>query len=67
MENSTIEIIQDCTQLQSAMLIILEALETGVMPKSFCVFNDAHNDDIMRSIAIELQKRGVKVPPDNIE
>lgn len=47
----------------SALLLIQETLESGVMPKSFLVYNDGDVAVVMRNIAnILKEKYGIQVP-----
>lgn len=48
--------------LQSALLVILEAAETKKWPKTFFLFNDTWNADILSNIAAWMEKLGVEVP-----
>ncbi len=61
-----IECAQDARSLQSALLLIEEALETGTMPKSFLIFNDEFNDKSFRTISILMRdKYNIEVPECN--
>ena len=65
--NELIGCVQDTRSMFSALLTIQEALETGVMPKSFLIYNDGDIDAVMRHIAELLKtKYGVKVPESEI-
>lgn len=65
--NELVGCVQDCRSMFSALLTIQEALETGVMPKSFLIYNDADIDTVMRHIAELLKtKYGVKVPESEL-
>lgn len=46
-----IGIVQDNSAMYSSLLMIMEALETGVMPKSFLVYNDNAIDEAMDRIS----------------
>lgn len=62
-----IECAQDQRSLVSALLVIQEALETGVMPKSFLIYNDEFIEKTMSNIARLLRdKYNVKVPDSEI-
>lgn len=57
-----IGIVQDNSAMYSSLLMIMEALETGVMPKSFLVYNDNAIDEAMDSISQLLHdKAGVEI------
>lgn len=57
-----IGIVQDNSAMYSSLLIIMEALETGVMPKSFLVYNDNAIDEAMDRISQLLHdKAGVEI------
>lgn len=67
MGKETIECVQDTQSLKGALLVIQEALETGVMPKSFILYNDTWISDTMSHIALILRdKYHVKVPASEI-
>ena len=56
-----IGIVQDNSAMYSSLLMIMEALETGVMPKSFLVYNDNAIDEAMDRISQLLHdKAGVE-------
>lgn len=58
-----IGIVQDNSAMYSSLLMIMEALETGVMPKSFLVYNDSTIDEAMDRISQLLHdKAGVELP-----
>ena len=62
MDEKLIECVQDEQSMYSALLIILEAIETGVMPKSFLVFHDSDINDVMNTItSVMKSKYGIKV------
>lgn len=62
-----IGIIQDQRSLMSALLTIQEALETGVMPKSFLMFNDGWISEVMSRIVLILHdKYHIEVPGSEI-
>lgn len=55
------ECVQDKQSLYSTLLLILEALDTGRMPKSFILYNDSTIDDIVSNISeIMSSKYGIK-------
>ena len=55
------ECVQDKQSLYSTLLLILEALDTGRMPKSFILYNDSTIDDVVSSITeIMSSKYGIK-------
>lgn len=57
-----IGIVQDNSAMYSSLLMIMEALETGVMPKSFLVYNDNAIDEAMDRISQLLHdKAGVEI------
>lgn len=57
-----IGIVQDNSAMYSSLLMIMEALETGVMPKSFLVYNDNAIDEAMNRISQLLHdKAGVEI------
>ena len=57
-----IGIVQDNSAMYSSLLMIMEALETGVMPKSFLVYNDNSIDETMDRISQLLHdKAGVEI------
>lgn len=57
-----IGIVQDNSAMYSSLLMIMEALETGVMPKSFLVYNDNAIDEAMDMISQLLHdKAGVEI------
>ena len=65
--NELIGCVQDCRSMFSALLTIQEALETGIMPKSFLIYNDGDIYTVMRHIAELLKtKYGVKVPESEL-
>lgn len=67
MEKETIECVQDTQSLKGALLVIEEALETGVLPKSFILYNDTWIDEVMSRIAEVMRtKYGIKVPDSEI-
>lgn len=58
-----IGIVQDNSAMYSSLLMIMEALETGVMPKSFLIYNDSTIDEAMDRISQLLHdKAGVELP-----
>lgn len=62
-----IECAQDQRSLVSALLVIQEALETGVMPKSFLIYNDESIGKTMSHIAsLMKEKYNIKVPDSEI-
>lgn len=59
------ECVQDKQSLYSTLLLILEALDTGRMPKSFILYNDSTIDDIVSNITeIMSSKYGIKTEAD---
>lgn len=57
------ECVQDKQSLYSTLLLILEALETGKMPKSFLVYNDTSIDEVVSNITEAMSsKYGIEVP-----
>lgn len=64
MENDkTIELIQDALSLKSSLLVIEEALESGIYPKTFLLYNDEFIYKAMSDIAkLMKEKYGIKVP-----
>lgn len=63
MVSQIISCIQDQRSMFSALLLIQETLESGVMPKSFLVYNDGDVAVVMRNIAnILKEKYGIQVP-----
>ena len=61
--NDLISIAQDNSAMYSSLLMIMEALETGVMPKSFLIYNDSTIDEAMDRISQLLHdKAGVELP-----
>ena len=57
-----IELSQDNSAMYSSLLMIEEALETGVMPKSFLVYNDSSIREVMDCITELLRdKAGVRL------
>lgn len=65
--NELIGCVQDSRSMFSALLTIQEALETGVMPKSFLIYNDADIDTVMRHIAGLLKtKYHIEVPDSEL-
>lgn len=64
MENTDriLDMAQDMASVQQWMLTVLHALETGVMPRSFIVFNDNTLYEYATSIQEELGKRGIILP-----
>ena len=55
------ECVQDKQSLYSTLLLILEALDTGRMPKSFILYNDSTIDDVVSNITeIMSSKYGIK-------
>lgn len=62
-----IECAQDQRSLISALLVIQEALDTGVMPKSFLIYNDEFIGRTMGNIArLMRDKYDIKVPDSEI-
>lgn len=62
-----IECAQDQRSLISALLVIQEALDTGVMPKSFLIYNDEFIERTMGNIArLMRDKYDIKVPDSEI-
>lgn len=58
---------QDHRSLESSLLVIMEALETGHWPKSFLLYHDEWIGDVMREIAMLLkEKYGVEVEEGEI-
>ena len=58
-----IGIVQDNSAMYSSLLMIMEALETGVMPKSFLIYNDSTIDEAMDRISQLLHdKAGLELP-----
>jgi len=55
-----IDMAQDMASIQSWMLTIMDALETGVMPRHFQTFNDDALDSWTSVIEEGIVKRGVK-------
>lgn len=58
---------QDVSAMKSLLLVILEALDTGVWPKAFLMFNDLWIEDVKSGIAKTLKgKYGVSVPDSEL-
>lgn len=65
--NDLIGCVQDSRSLYSALLTIQEALETGVMPKSFLIYNDPDIQPVMCHIAEILKtKYHIEVPDSEL-
>lgn len=65
--NEVLASVQDQKSLMGALLVIEEALETGVWPKSFLLYNDEWITHIMCGIArIAKEKYGIKVPDSEL-
>lgn len=58
---------QDAQGMKSALLLIQEALDTGVMPKSFLIFNDDFVSTTMNNITMLLRdKYNIQVPDSEV-
>lgn len=65
MEIDIIKHAQDEGTMYSALLMIEDALETGVLAKSFLIFNDESIAELMDNIAVIMhEKYGIKVPDE---
>lgn len=65
--DSLIGCVQDKSNLFSALLTVQEALETGVMPKSFLIYNDPDIQPVMIHIAEILKtKYHIEVPDSEL-
>lgn len=62
-----IMLAQDHQSLYSSLLMILEALETGKMPKNFLMYNDEWLDGTMQKIiSVMHEKYGIEVPDGEV-
>lgn len=60
-------VVQDASAMQSLLLTILEALNTGVWPKTFFMFNDLWIENVKSEIAQTMKdKYGVSVPDSEL-
>lgn len=58
---------QDVSAMKSLLLVILEALDTGVWPKTFFMFNDLWIEDVKSGITKTLKgKYGISVPDSEL-
>lgn len=65
--NDVICAVQDAQSMKGCLLVILEALETGDMPKMFFMFNDEWIDNTMTEIAKMMkEKYNISVPDTNL-
>lgn len=62
MGNKYIEQLQDHAVLQNWLLMLMEGLETGKMPKDLLEFNDNCLTERICIIEELLEKRGIDVP-----
>lgn len=63
--NEIIRIVQDHSAMESSLLVIMEALETGVWPKNFVMYRDPWLEDVMEKIALlASEKYGISVPEE---
>ena len=62
MGNKYIEQLQDHAVLQSWLLMLMEGLETGKMPKDLLEFNDNCLTERISIIEELLKKQGIDVP-----
>lgn len=66
-KNEMMAEVQDCQSLKGALLLIKEALETGVWQKSFFLFNDEWIEETLSDIARMLRdKHGIDVPDSEV-
>lgn len=67
LKDEALACVQDAQSLKGTLLVIEEALDTGVWPKNFILYHDEWIAHIMGDIArIAKEKYGIKVPDSEL-
>lgn len=67
MERQVIEELQDAQSLKGALLVILEALDSGHFPQTFFIFHDEWISGMLGEIAQLMKERySIEVPDSEL-